>query len=132
MYLFSILLTNNSPQPSGNESKNTPSTNKPVDNSNNPVIVKTFTDAGYEQLSDKKDSTYTEGSRKDYMQSEFETFSSDSDSFNVIKKEERFEGVSNGINSYTDYDSYTIITNDGRKVMEAIDVNGDGKIDYSR
>lgn len=116
----------------GDNTNNDSTSNTQIDNSNNPTIVQKFTESGYEQLSDKKDSTYTEGSRKDYIQSEFEIFNSDSDSFSVIKTEGRFEGVSNGTNSYTDYDSYTIITKDGRVVMEAIDVNGDGKVDFVR
>lgn len=120
---------NGQTSPSGDNSNEKNS----IDNTNNPVIKEKFTSEGYELLSDKKDSTYTEGSRKEYMQSEFQVLSSDTDSFTVVKKEGRFEGVTDGQHSYNDYDIYTIVGKENGKVyMEAIDVDRDGKIDYAK
>ena len=115
-----------------NPPSNEPTSKNPIDNTNNPEIVKEFTDRGYELLSDKKDSTYTDGSRKEYMQSQFEMFSSDPDSFTIIKKEVSFEGITDGKPDYpnNDYYEYTIFGKNGKEYMKAIDVNRDGKIDY--
>ena len=78
-----------------------------IDNTKHKDIVKKFTGSGYELLSDKKDKTYTDGSRKAYMQSQFEMLKSDTDSFSTVKQEGRFEGVRGGINvPYNDYDDY--------------------------
>ena len=122
--------TSTSDKNSTQNTDNTPTSQNIVDNTKNPTIVNKFTGAGYELLSDKKDEIYTEGSRKEYIQSEFEEISSDKDSFTVVKLEGRFEGVSDGTHSYNDYDQYTVIGKDGKTYMEAIDINKDGKIDY--
>ena len=105
-----------SEQNSSNTSNNSSSGPNGIDNTNQKDIVKYFTDSGYELLSDKKDSSYTDGSQKEYMQSQFEMLSAQ-------------DGLSDGNHSYNDYDTYTI--SGGNKVyMEAIDINRDGKIDY--
>ena len=105
-----------SEQNSSNTSNNSSSGPNGIDNTTNPTIIDKFTSAGYELLSDKKDSSYTDGSQKEYMQSQFEMLSAQ-------------DGVSDGNHSYNDYDTYTI--SGGNKVyMEAIDINRDGKIDY--
>lgn len=117
-----------SEQNSSNTSNNSSSGPNGIDNTNQKDIVKYFTDSGYELLSDKKDSSYTDGSQKEYMQSQFEMLSAQ-DGLEVTKCEGRFDGVSDGNHSYNDYDTYTI--SGGNKVyMEAIDINRDGKIDY--
>ena len=117
-----------SEQNSSNTSNNSSSGPNGIDNTNKKDIVKYFTDSGYELLSDKKDSSYTDGSQKEYMQSQFEMLSAQ-DGLEVTKCEGRFDGVSDGNHSYNDYDTYTI--SGGNKVyMEAIDINRDGKIDY--
>ena len=111
-----------------NTSNNSSSGPNGIDNTTNPTIIDKFTSAGYELLSDKKDSSYTDGSQKEYMQSQFEMLSVQ-DGLEVTKCEGRFDGVSDGNHSYNDYDTYTI--SGGNKVyMEAIDINRDGKIDY--
>ena len=115
---------------SDSNSEKVPTTQNAIDNTKNSEIVDKFTSSGYELLSDKKDNIYTEGSRKEYIQSEFENFSSNKDSFNVVKVEGRYEGVSDGVHSYNDYDIYTVIGKDGKTYMEALDINRDGKIDY--
>ena len=74
--------------------------------------------------------TNTAGSRKKFMQSEFETFCSDPDLFKVTKETYAVEGVYDGNHSYNDYDNYVIYGKDGRIIMDAIDVNRDGIIDY--
>ena len=117
-----------SEQNSSNTSNNSSSGPNGIDNTTNPTIIDKFTSAGYELLSDKKDSSYTDGSQKEYMQSQFEMLSAQ-DGLEVTKCEGRFDGVSDGNHSYNDYDTYTI--SGGNKVyMEAIDINRDGKIDY--
>ena len=120
-----------SEQNSSNTSNNSSSGPNGIDNTTNPTIIDKFTSAGYELLSDKKDSSYTtDGSQKEYMQSQFEMLSAQ-DGLEVTKCEGRFDGVSDGNHSYNDYDTYTI--SGGNKVyMEAIDINRDGKIDYVR
>ena len=119
-----------SEQNSSNTSNNSSSGPNGIDNTNQKDIVKYFTDSGYELLSDKKDSSYTDGSHKEYMQSQFEMLSAQ-DGLELTKCEGRFDGVSDGNHSYNDYDTYTI--SGGNKVyMEAIDINRDGKIDYVR
>lgn len=119
-----------SEQPSNDASNNSSSGPNGIDNTNQKDIVKHFTDSGYELLSDKKDSSYTDGSQKEYMQSQFEMLSAQ-DGLEVTKREVRFDGVSDGNHSYNDYDTYTI--SGGNKIyMEAIDINRDGKIDYVR
>ncbi|MCR4736287.1 MAG: hypothetical protein K5829_14925 [Treponema sp.] len=120
--------------PSSSSSQQTPTQDSPknkIDNTYNKKIMDDFTGSGYELLSDKKDNTYTDGSRKEYMQSQFEILKSDTDSYSVIKKEERYPGVRGDPNhSYNDYDHYQIIGKDGKLYMDAIDINRDGKIDY--
>ena len=119
-----------SEQPSNDASNNSSSGPNGIDNTKQKDIVKYFTDTGYELLSDKKDSSYTDGSQKEYMQSQFEMLSAQ-DGLEVTKREVRFDGVSDGNHSYNDYDTYTI--SGGNKIyMEAIDINRDGKIDYVR
>ena len=54
---------------------------------------------------------------------------SSQDFVTVYKSEEIFEGISDGVHSYNEYDHY-IISGAGQVLMEAIDVNKDGKIDY--
>lgn len=109
------------------------STPNPIDNTNNETIVDYLTGIGYELLSDKKDNTYTLGSRKKYVQYEFDIYCSNSDSFSVIKKEGSFTGIRAGENMpNNDYDFYEIIGKDGKMYMKAYDINRDGKIDYAK
>ena len=122
-----------SEQPSNNTSNNSSSGPNGIDNTTNPTIIDKFTSAGYELLSDKKDSTYSAGSRKEYMQSEFDSLVSQTDLFTVVKKELSIEGVRGEYNNpNNDYDQYTIVGSDGKTYMQALDINRDGKIDYVR